>query len=195
MTPELQKQLEAKYPVSFSRKTTCIEQRGIECDDGWYDVLDRMFSKIEPLISNLNQRDLHDRFDIAQIKEKFGRLTIYLRSDVPGVEDAVKEAYEEASSICESCGGKGSIRPGGWLRTACERCLARDKIKSILRTIDVEEDIKEGKPFEWSKKTRKMLMMSDKWYDDAVNDLLRVFEGKTIKDPTKTIKITGDDNE
>ncbi len=66
---------------------------------------------------------------IAQIKEKFGALTIHVgdpqsREEVRGV---IAEAQEASVKICEFCGapGRNLRQPDGWFKTMCEACRAR----------------------------------------------------------------------
>jgi hypothetical protein len=64
-------------------------------------------------------------YETAQVKEKFGRLVVYL---VRGTEElwAVLGRYEALSAeVCETCGKPGvckSGHPGGWIKTLCDPC-------------------------------------------------------------------------
>lgn len=63
-------------------------------------------------------------FKSVQIKEKFGTLRWYC--SCPEDEDRLQagriiQAAEWISgAVCETCGAPGSVRPGGWVRTACD---------------------------------------------------------------------------
>lgn len=74
---------------------------------------------------------------LAQVKEKFGTLTIYVDHDfeckAPVNDDGWCAAYERlisltdalrvsSQAVCEECGGLGFVRIGSWVRVACDRC-------------------------------------------------------------------------
>jgi hypothetical protein len=88
MTPELERQLAADFPVLFSAlargisyrddDSTAVDGRrasiamyGISHGDGWYDILRRLAAKIEPWCLSTGAY-------AAQAKEKFGTLRFYL---------------------------------------------------------------------------------------------------------------------
>ena len=55
-----------------------------------------------------------------QVKQKFGTLRFYCHG-VDGRTGRIVAAAEWISgAICEECGAPGSIRPGGFIRTACD---------------------------------------------------------------------------
>lgn len=86
----------------------------IEVDEGWYQLVidcDKELSEIDP------------KYDLQQIKEKFGGLRYYFQPSDPslrGKMDAVVSKYEEiASQTCEATGGPGVLMKsvGHWLKT------------------------------------------------------------------------------
>jgi hypothetical protein len=62
------------------------------------------------------------KVNIAQIKEKFGRLTIYITGTKKQYDIAQK--YEKASAnVCDQCGKPGSLTDkshGYWMLTLCD---------------------------------------------------------------------------
>lgn len=119
MTPEKQRILVEKYPKCFrdydkSVRQTCICW-GCECGDGWFDLLDRLFSKLEKLDVTLDQ-----------VKEKFGGLRVYFHCSDDNNEivyKLIEDAEYEASNTCEVCGKQGSIkRENGWYKCRCIDC-------------------------------------------------------------------------
>ena len=123
MTPELEKKLVEKYPKIFSVST--LDSRmpfpmfGIECGDGWYDLLDTLCGAIQHHLK-YNAADGVEQVVVEQIKEKFGTLRFYERGG-----DAVTSAYislaeQMSSRICEECGNRGILRGGGWIRSQCD---------------------------------------------------------------------------
>ena len=59
---------------------------------------------------------LKNGWRIYQIKEKFGGLRFYTDEDLDDIED-------ESYTICEECGEPGKPRPGGWIKTRCDKCF------------------------------------------------------------------------
>lgn len=87
MKPELQAELFRRYPKLFRKPgkrlhdhTAPIDERGIECGDGWFDIVDRLCRDCELEIETvIAQGVTSERWPrIAQIKEKFGGLRFYV---------------------------------------------------------------------------------------------------------------------
>lgn len=110
---------------------------GIQCDKGWLDILDVLCSKIEQHQNNLKaNNDYHWKeygepsykyfrykpVRFTQIKEKFGSLTIYYDGGDDFIEGMVNMARSWSCYVCESCGDKGNLQKGRWLRTRCGKC-------------------------------------------------------------------------
>jgi hypothetical protein len=107
MKPELQAELFRRYPKLFRKPGKLlhdhiapIDERGIECGDGWFDVVDRLSRdgelEIETLISQGITPEHWPR--VAQIKEKFGGLRFYVNgplSDRLRAQILQAEANEE----------------------------------------------------------------------------------------------------
>ena len=87
---------------------------GIECDDGWYDLLDEMMAKISALHI--------DGFVFEQIKEKFGTLRVYSSGSTPEIDKIIDEAEARSGKTCEVCGKPGSVRGRSWLKCVCDAC-------------------------------------------------------------------------
>lgn len=138
MKPELQKKLVEKYPelfIEWKRNLAPkqpIGQRGIECGDGWYDILDRMSKEIQSFCDETKTELWY-----AQIKEKFAELRVYYDfKDLYTVSNENKELLskiihkyvDESNITCEDCGSKGNDvekRKGGWVRTLCNSCYEK----------------------------------------------------------------------
>lgn len=96
---------------------------GFECSDGWYDILWRLSSRLEPLIEewiaqNPGEADSHPR--AAQVKEKFGTLRFYMTHETPEMSALISAAEQETEITCEVCGRPGSVRGTGWVTTLCD---------------------------------------------------------------------------
>ena len=116
MRADLQERLFKKYPKLFRQVDLPVEQSlmsfGIECGDGWYELIDDLCSKLQ-----------HYDVEAVQVKEKFGTLRFYLDYYPEGVDQLVEEAEERSSTICEYCGKSGrTVNIGNWLYTVCEEC-------------------------------------------------------------------------
>jgi len=139
MKNELQQQLIDKYPKIFqideNRRLEPFPMFGIECGDGWYDLLDRLCGLIQNHIDWRNkQRDMflknnpHNveipeeipQVTVSQIKEKFGTLRFYYDGGDEYIHGLVSMADNMSGAICEVCGERGQFRGRGWYYTACD---------------------------------------------------------------------------
>ena len=150
MRDELQTELFRRYPNVFRKPgkrrirfkimdcgeeivgddTAPIDERGIECGDGWFAIIDRLSSACEDEIGLLISRGGDEMLwpRVAQIKEKLVGLRFYvnghisdqLRSQILQAVDDEGENYR----TCELCGAAGRLREGSWLRTYCDNCDA-----------------------------------------------------------------------
>ncbi|HBI38183.1 MAG TPA: hypothetical protein DDY71_11110 [Spirochaetia bacterium] len=93
----------------------------VECGKGWHPLIEELFEKIDELINN--NPELHD-FQLLQIKEKFGKLTIYENYCDDRVEQLLNEYCNKSLEICEHCGDNGKlVVKYGWYQTLCEKCF------------------------------------------------------------------------
>ena len=117
----------------------------IECDDGWFDIIDAALSTIQGHITNRNNQiqsnieyakdhdiddpaypewrkeiELLEYPQVQQIKEKFGGLRIYLSNEDDYIFGIINMAERIAVRTCEVCGAKGQMRGGSWLKTLCD---------------------------------------------------------------------------
>lgn len=143
MSPEKDVALCAKYPKIFRDRNAPMTQTcmcwGFECGDGWYDIIDVLCRQIQHhvehlvtrqsyqvLRGDLKQEDAVPEEDLqvvaAQVKEKFGGLRFYIDGGDDEVRGMVAMAESMSYRICEDCGGRGTLRKGGWHRTMCDPC-------------------------------------------------------------------------
>lgn len=141
MTPENFNRLASSYSYLFSSSGI----RDIEVGDGWYNILDVLFSHITATLSRAEGALAHAiRTDkgkleidhcvgevnyqktrlpkISQIKEKFGGLRVYYDTDEDSVyiSDYVDFAESMSTRTCEVCGAPGSVRGSRWLKAVCD---------------------------------------------------------------------------
>lgn len=132
MKKELALQLQEKYPKLFEDlygdpKKTCMS-RGIECDDGWYFLVKEVSRQI--MLHVDLQRDIgkplpkHPKF--AQIKEKLGRLRIYLDNGDDHIYEILQIFEVLSVHFCEVCGKHGDEvgqTTSRYLKVICDGCL------------------------------------------------------------------------
>lgn len=93
---------------------------GIECGKGWYEILDRLCTKIETYLDK-NPEDKKE-FYILQIKEKFGGLRFYTSYVFKEIDKYIEEAEDKCDKTCEECGQPGKCNEGGWFSVLCDKC-------------------------------------------------------------------------
>lgn len=112
------KEVMQKYPHRFSNLRGGSRNWGIECKDGWAELIDKMCQELELL-------DPNQRITFFSIKEKFGLMVTYANQPTPTYEGVYKlfKKYETASAvICEDCGAPGKKRNrNGYLYTSCDK--------------------------------------------------------------------------
>lgn len=137
MKQELELELVKKYPGILKdyrgdKMETCMAW-GMECGDGWYDILDDLMHKVQYLCGLFSTEGKKVEVVAAQIKEKFGTLCFYF--DQRGGDDiqasiircVVSSAERASGHVCELCGKRGSLCTSGfWYTTLCYDC-AREK--------------------------------------------------------------------
>lgn len=132
MQEELQQKLFEKYPNLFENRHKSIQEScmawGIECDDGWYDILNNLCHEItQNEINATNEKGFRYNKDYVpvkfdQIKEKFGGLRIYCSGGDDHARGLKDMAEAMSYCICEHCGNKGRPNKSGWITTLCENC-------------------------------------------------------------------------
>lgn len=130
MHAQRQAELRQRYPKFFRQPSGLIEdvtsfdERGVECGDGWFELIDRLCSaceqEIETLAAQGVPREQWPR--IAQIKEKMGGLRFYVRGPLSEalLTKISTTAYEESLRTCEQCGAPCNVRDSPWRQTQCE---------------------------------------------------------------------------
>lgn len=107
------KKMEAKHPKIFSGR-----YGGITVGEGWGAIIEKLADKIQ---AYLDTNPLVEQVKVTQVKEKFGTLRFYYDGGDDAVYAMVRDAENESSRTCETCGDHGELRTGGWLKTLCDR--------------------------------------------------------------------------
>lgn len=116
-------QLVEKYPKLFidygkSPRESCMAF-GCDCGDGWYNLIDDLCASLS----------IYEGVSLAQVKEKFGGLRVYLNilqdydeETSDRIYNLTDEAETKSYKICELCGQPGILYRNGWHRTHCSAC-------------------------------------------------------------------------
>ena len=127
MNIRLQQTLLNRYP-KFLRKSAdarAFDERGFECEGGWFKIIDELCSVCEAEIDTLTTQGF-DRSQwprVAQIKEKLSSLRFRATGAVSGeLRERFLAAQEISLRICESCGLPKSPNEQGCIDTFCESC-------------------------------------------------------------------------
>lgn len=121
MNSELDNRLCKTYPQIFAQRTLHPTETlmcwGFECGDGWYRLIDNLCFAIMAHCDITGERPPQ----CVQVKEKFGTLRFYVDyCESNEVWDLIDQAESLSGKTCEVCGGPGTLRGGGWLKTLCE---------------------------------------------------------------------------
>jgi hypothetical protein len=138
MTTELELKLVEKYPKILrdykgDPMQTCMAW-GMECDDGWYELLDKCMEKLQYFCDLCFYRSgVEVQVVASQIKEKYGTLSFYtctyadnnVERDI--IDDIISEAERKSAYTCEVTGKHGeACQRGGWYRTLCYEQARKD---------------------------------------------------------------------
>lgn len=125
MRKELEEKLRKEFPhlLQDMRKgmnESCMYW-GLAFGDGWHDIFRELCTKIMNLNPPTNVR-------FAQVKEKFGEMTIYMEYMPDDLTQKIyailNEAEAKSCKTCEKCGDTETAkkRTDGWIMTLCDKC-------------------------------------------------------------------------
>lgn len=130
MRSDLEDRLREKYPPLFRhlRADPRVSPLGwgIEVQDGWYDLLDRLCAAVTGELAETPDAD----FCFEQVKQKFGVLRVHTSpAGNPRVADLIAAASDESRTTCEHCGATAAARvtDTGYWQTLCPAC--REKLR------------------------------------------------------------------
>ena len=130
MKKELQDKLYEKYPKIFKQKdddmtTTCLCW-GLECGDGWFDLIERLCDSLQFHTDNNN----YPQVEATQVKEKFGTLSFYTSGADEYLSGYINFVESMSATICETCGTNQNVtQTKGWIKTICKKCLEEKEKK------------------------------------------------------------------
>ncbi|GIO35720.1 hypothetical protein J41TS12_05810 [Paenibacillus antibioticophila] len=132
MRKELQQHLLDRFPWAKAqpRIDNLWLRYGFDIGDGWYNLICDLFSEIEELY---RAKGLEISLEFAQIKQKFGALTIYTYKTLPEVYDLIRKFQARSLEVCEKCADRGRLRKQvGWWITLCDSCFDRLSRKDCI---------------------------------------------------------------
>lgn len=135
-----------KYPVLFQKKDKPMTETcmcwGIECPEGWFNILSELCKKLE-FLNNTLCKNYNVQIVAEQVKEKFGTLRFYYNilpfcedenlektyhiiNDI--VSDIVNMAEVKSGEICQICGKeiwaeKDKKVSMDWIGYYCSDCV------------------------------------------------------------------------
>lgn len=119
-----------------------------EVGPGWLDIVYKVSLVVEKemlswsLLSLLMNDLIREEYPYySQIKEKFGRLCLYVSHTSPVLDALFTAAERKSVTVCEDCGKPGEIRNTGWVRTLCDTCLDSWLRKRSKLNIRLEDDM------------------------------------------------------
>jgi hypothetical protein len=115
--------LRRMYPVVL-RDNICFE-----CGAGWLQLINGFLAWLEPIAVELKEAGVRHIPIAVQVKEKFGRLQIYVNGIQAEFRDEAiarkQDVLDASGSTCESCGQPGTMRRAcAWIHVYCNPCEA-----------------------------------------------------------------------
>lgn len=130
MTPEKEKYFYDTYPNLFADRNLPMTQTcmcwGIDCGDGWFDIIDELCRKIQ---YRIEQEGYGDGVKVTQVKEKYGTLRFYLNGEDDEMYEYICEAEKKSAQTCEICGSDAVLDDSKfWYTTICEKCKKEGRV-------------------------------------------------------------------
>lgn len=127
------------FEALFSDDTTTFDEWGVECGDGWFDLVESLAKAFQEEIGRMISLGIENGYwpRVAQIKQKFGSLRFRVRPPFSAALRAqIRTIEEESYLICGNCGGCRDIPADGYQDADCERCeaqhaLSKTKVRSF----------------------------------------------------------------
>ena len=156
MNKELELKLVEKYPKILrdykgDKMETCMAW-GMECDDGWYGLLNKGMEKLQHFCDLCSKEGREVQVVANQIKEKYGTLCFYtsvyggdnIQHDI--IDDIIDTAERKSAYTCEVTGEHGEpCKKGGWYRTLCYEQARKDGFVACKESTEAywkEKDVK-----------------------------------------------------
>ena len=128
MKIEMQRDLFNRYPRAFRLGDNApLDFWGIQCGEGWLSLIERGAAAIEAECVALEAKGeaQHHWPRVAQVKEKFGKLSFYIDSGADmfdGWRELMMDLSALSAQTCEACGQPGTLYQAAWWHTYCDAC-------------------------------------------------------------------------
>lgn len=113
--------LKGLYPSNVCHQYWGCQKWGLECDEGWFEIISEFAKDVEEHIKNWPEHRKQKCYAV-QIKEKFGTLNIYMRGADSRVQRIIHKYTKLSTKVCERCGAPGKLRERKWIKTLCNKC-------------------------------------------------------------------------
>lgn len=104
--------------TDFKEFKWCVPSWGLEINNGWLNLVYELCQKLDDMVE---YETGDSKFQVAQIKEKFGGLRFYVYEATKEMYDLINEYEEKSYRVCEVCGKPGYTRPTGYITTVCRK--------------------------------------------------------------------------
>ena len=120
------KRMESRFPKMYGGK-----YGGFAIGKGWYPLIETLSAVIQNHIDH--SKGECSQVIVEQVKEKFGSLRFYYQGGDDFISGAVWLAESMTGQLCEECGGLGTRRSGGWIRTLCDKHEEERQERMLLK--------------------------------------------------------------
>jgi hypothetical protein len=130
--PDFYDRMKLKYPKLFDGVFISFG-----CGEGWEPIVESVLEKLDKMDCEIT---------VAQVKEKFGGLRIYVNNGTDEAFEIINEAEKNAAFTCEMCGitegvEKGSKYTGGWIKNYCKECHLKSKIEDLKCSVRYQTSV------------------------------------------------------
>lgn len=105
---------------------TPYELFGVECGLGWLPLVKKAITLVARYNGINRPHKIYGPVQFTQIKEKFGKLCIYLNyCPTKYLQEEIQNIEKQSLYICEHCGSTKSVTTeyiDGWVYTRCYKC-------------------------------------------------------------------------
>ena len=168
---QLRKALTEEYPYLLPRKMTTGEVHSdydyqfivgeYDLPEGWMELFLQCCEDLkEPLV----KADYLDKFRFTQVKEKYGRMTLYTYGATEEVLDIIDKYAFLSQQVCSVCGKPASVMTYGYV---CPYCS--EHVRGSMENVDDAEIIETKTSYiqeRWSLKDgniKRFVDCSDEW--------------------------------
>lgn len=130
LTVDMRKKLIAKYPFLMPRHpftNVPISNYDYSFIEGEYNLpegwLELFLQCCEDIYKVLKKIDYVDKFYFVQIKEKYGRMTLYCHGATREIEDIIHKYGFLSEQVCSICGKPANIMTYGYVCPYCSKCV------------------------------------------------------------------------